>query len=197
LAQKDTVSKNRDIQDSGLVNIVLSNKKVRAFGWGEYRVGGKCLCCDNINDGDCIVVHNIERTNRERIGQIVDGKIEGDTSDRATYFGLLQKRDHPEPVAYLMAEISFGNKMQEFKKVTVYTITDKEKKTNFLSNCELGYYDQFNRLQWVGKKESIRFGEPLTFEIENPILSKMVVLRVEGGKNLITEVAIFAGNKKE
>jgi hypothetical protein len=194
-AATDSVIKKTDSDKSELVNIVPGNKKIRAYGWGEYRVNGRCLCCDKINDGDCIYVQTIERTDRERITQIVDGKVEGDTGDKTTYFGGLEKRELPKPVVLLMAEISLG-KMYEIRKVIVYTMMDREKHTNFLSNCELGYYDQFGRLLWAGKAESKTYDEPITFEIENPVLTKMLLLRVNGGKNRITEVAIFCGNKK-
>jgi len=194
-AGADSLTRKTVIDTSEPVNIVLENKKIRAYGWGEYRVNGRCLCCDKLNDGDCIYVQTIERTDRERITQIVDGKIEGDTSDKTTYFGGLQKRDLPKPVTLLMAEITLG-KMYTISKVIVYTMMNKEKHTNFLSNCELGYYDQFGRLLWVGKKESIQYDEPITFEIENPIFTKMLLLRVDGGKNRITEAAIFSGGKK-
>lgn len=189
-------SKKAVIDKSGLVNIVPGNKKIRAYGWGEYRVNGRCLCCDNMNDGDCIYVQTVERTDRERITQIVDGKIEGDANDNTTCFGGVQKRDLPNPVTLLMVEISLG-KMHEISKVIVYTLMDKEKHTNSLSNCELGYYDQFGRLLWVGKAKSKKYDEPIAFEIENPVLTKMLILKVDGGKNRITEVAIFSRNKKE
>jgi hypothetical protein len=194
-ASESPLLKKAVINKTELVNIVLGNKKIRAYGWGEYRVNGRCLCCDNMNDGDCIYVQTIERTDKERITQIVDGKIEGDAGDNRSYFGDLKKRDLPKPVTLLMAEISLG-KMYEIRKVIVYPMMDKEKHTNFLSNCELGYYDQFGRLLWVGKAENKKYGEPITFEIENPVFTKMLVLRVNGGKNRITEVAIFSGNKK-
>lgn len=192
--QADSLLKKNGIKKDTLVNIVPGNKKIRAYGWGEYRVGGKCLCCDNTNDGDCIVVHNIERTERVRISQIVDGKIEGDTSDNTTYFGNLNKREHLEPVNFLMVDISLG-KMYEVRKVFVYTIMNKEKHTNFLSNCELGYYDQFDRLQWTGTVESTKYNEPIIFEMQNPVLTKAIMLRVKGGKSRITEAAIFCENK--
>jgi hypothetical protein len=195
-AQKDTVKKIADTEKSELVNFALKNRKVRPYGWGEYRVGGRCLCCDNKNDGDCIVVHTIERTNRLRIKQLLDGKIEGDTSNSKTYFGNVMKRDHPEPVTTLMVDISLG-KEYEIRKVIVHSIIDKEKRTNSLSNCELGYYDQFNRLQWTGKVKSKKFDEPIEFNMKNPALTKKIMLRIKGGKNIITEVAIFSKQKTE
>jgi hypothetical protein len=192
----DSAMKKAGSDKSELVNIVPGNKKIRAYGWGEYRVNGRCLCCDKINDGDCIYVQTIERTDRERITQIIDGKVEGDAGDKTTYFGGLEKRDLPKPVVLLMAEISLG-KMHEIRKVIVYTMMDREKHTNFLSNCELGYYDQFGRLLWAGKAVSKKYDEPITFEIENPVFTNRLLLRVDGGKNRITEVAIFSGNKKQ
>jgi len=195
-AQKEPAQKKASTQKSELVNIVLGNRRVRPYGWGEYRVAGTCLCCDNKNDGDCIVVHSIERTNRMRISQIIDGKIEGDTSNIRTYFGDLRKRDKPEHVSLLMVDIPLG-KMYEIRKVIVHTMMDKEKRTNFLSNCEFGYYDQFSRLQWMGKKESKKYDEPITFEMENPVLTNKIMLRVKGGKNIITEVAILCDNKTD
>jgi hypothetical protein len=194
--RKDTVSKTGIPEFAGLTNISLSGKKIKANGWGEYRVGGRCLCCDNTNDGDCIVVRTIERTDRERIPQIIDGKIEGDTSDRATYFGNVQQREAKEPVSLLMVEISLG-KMQEVRKVLVYTLFDKAARINFLSNCELGYTDQFGRLQWVGMGKSETYDKPVVFDLEHPVLTKMITLRSNNGKNRITEVAIFAADKKE
>lgn len=195
-APEAPLSKKAVVDKSELVNIVPGNKKIRAFGWGEYRVNGRCLCCDNMNDGDCIYVQTVERTDRERITRIVDGKTKGDTSDNTTYFGGLQKRDLPTPVTLLMAEISLGT-MHEIRKVIVYTIVDKEKHANFLSNCELGYYDQYGRLLWAGKAKSKKGDDSIAFEIENPVLTKMLILRVIGGKNRITEVAIFSRNDKE
>ncbi len=192
--QKNVAKEKAEAEKSELVNIAKGNRRVRPYGWGEYRVPGTCLCCDNKNDGDCIVVHSIERTNRLRITQILDGKIEGDTSNIRTYFGNLKKRDRPEHVATLMVDISLG-KEYEIVKVIVYTMVDKKKHTNFLSNCELGYYDQFNRLQWTGKKENKKYDEPITFEMKNPVLTKKVMLRVKGGKSRITEVAVLCEDK--
>ena len=195
-AQKEPVQEKASTKKSELVNVVLGNRRVRPYGWGEYRVPGTCLCCDNKNDGDCIVVHSIERTNRMRISQIIDGKIEGDTSNIRTYFGDLRKRDKPEHVSLLMVDMPLG-KMYEIKKVIVYTMMDKEKRINFLSNCEFGYYDQFSRLQWTGRVKSKKYDEPITFEMENPVLTKKIMLRVKGGKNIITEVAIFCDTKTD
>ncbi len=192
--QMNVVKEKAEVEKSELVNITKGNRRVRPYGWGEYRVPGTCLCCDNKNDGDCIVVHSIERTNRLRITQIIDGKIDGDTSNIRSYFGNLKKRDRPEHVTQLMVDIPLG-KEYEITKVIVYTMIDKKKYTNFLSNCELGYYDQFNRLQWTGKKENKKYDEPITFAMENPVLTRKIMLRVKGGKNRITEVAIFSGNK--
>lgn len=174
----------------GPANIVVGNKKIRAYGWGEYRVGGRCFCCDNPNDGDCIFVHNIERTNRERIPQIVDGKIEGDISDQSTYFGKVKRREHPEPVDIMIAELSLG-KMYEISKVIVYTLKDNKNVFNFLDNCELGYYNQFDRLQWTGMVENKKSGEPITFTMKNPVLTKKLLLKTNSGNNIITEVAIY------
>ncbi|MBN2567801.1 MAG: hypothetical protein JXB42_00050 [Deltaproteobacteria bacterium] len=190
----DSLVNKNSSEKEGLVNIIPGNKKIRAFGWGEYRVKGRCLCCDNTNDGDCIVVHNIERTERERISQILDGKIEGDTSDEATYFGNVRQREMPDPATFLMVDISLG-KMYEIRKVIVYTMMNREKRTNFLPNCELGYYDQFGRLQWMGRVECKKFDEPIVFEMDKPLFTKDMMLRVKGGKSRITEVAIFCRNQ--
>jgi len=179
------------IENAGLTNIVLADKKKpRANGWGEYRIKGKCLCCDNMVDGDCIIVWNTERTDNQRITQIVDGKIEGDLQDETTYFGALKRREHETFVTFLMAEITI-KEMQEIRKIVVYTITDKEKKANYLTNCQLGYYDQFDRLQWGAKVERKKLDEPISFVLERPILTKKILLKIEDGKNIITEVAIF------
>jgi hypothetical protein len=172
MVQKDALSKNSGIETSGLTNIVLTDKKIR--------------------DGDCITVLTTNRTDRIRIKQIVDGKIEADTSDKTTYFGDVFERERPTaPVALLMAEITL-NKQWDIYKVIVYTMVDKEKKKNYLSDCcELGYTDQFDRLQWVGKKKNEGLDDHITFEMEKPIFTKDLFLKVEGGKNRITEVAIF------
>jgi hypothetical protein len=191
----DSLSKNSGVDTKGLTNIVLTDKKIRATGWGEYRVGGKCLCCDNIRDGDCITVQTTNRTDRIRIKQIVDGKIEADTTDKTTYFADVFERDRPEvPVSLLMAEIVL-TKQQDIYKVIVYTMVDKAKNKSFLSNCELGYTDQFDRLQWAGKVENNEHDDHIAFEMENPIFTKSILLKVKGGKSRITEVAIFTRNK--
>jgi hypothetical protein len=71
-------------------------------------------------------------------------------------------------------------------------MVDKEKKKNYLSDCcELGYIDQFDRLQWAGKKKNEGLDDHITFEMEKPIFTKDIFLKVEGGKNRITEVALF------
>ena len=188
--QADSLEPKEATLNDGLINIAVGNKKVRAYGWGEYRVKGRCLCCDNTNDGDCIVVHNIERTDRDRITKIIDGNIEADTANVETYFGNLQQREHPDPVTFLMVDISLG-KLYEIKKVIVYTLLDKQNCTNYLPNCELGYYDQFTRLQWMGRIERVKLDQPMTFELENPIFTKSIMLRIKGGKSRITEVAIL------
>ena len=95
-----------------------------------------------------------------------------------------------------MAEITL-KKMADVYQVTVYTMIDKEKKKNFLSNCEFGYYDQFDRLQWAGKAESRWPDNHIIFKMEKPVLTKSILLRVKGGKNRITEVAIFGRNEKK
>jgi hypothetical protein len=186
-------SKNSEIEDPELTNIVLTEKGIRAEGWGEYRVQGRCLCCDNALDGDCIIVQSTNRTDKTRIKQIVDGKIEADTNDKATYFGDVMERENPVPANLIMAEITL-KKIRDIYKVVVYTMVDLEKKKNFLSNCQLGYYDQFDRLQWAGKEESKGIEDHITFKLQNPILTKNVLLRVQGGKNRITEVALFCLN---
>ena len=195
-AGTDSTHKKAVVEEGELINIVPGNKKIRPYGWGEYRVNGRCLCCDNVNDGDCIYVQTIERTERERIPQIIDGKTDGDKSDKTTYFGDLNKRDLPKTVELLMAEISLG-KMYEIGKVVVYTISDKEKRLNYLTNCDLGYYDQFGRLLWAGKAERTTYDAPITFNLKNPVFTKMLLLRVDGGKNRITEVAIFSKKQKQ
>ncbi len=190
-AQQDMLSKKRAIDTAGLTNIVLTQKNIRATGWGEYQVGGKCLCCDNLLDGDCVVVHTTNRTEKWRIKQIIDGKTEADTNDKSTYFGDVSERDKPKPVSLIMAEIDL-KKMTDVLLVVVYTMVDKEKKKNYLSNCELGYYDQFDRLQWVGKAETGWWDDHIAFRVEKPILTKSILLKVKDGRNRITEVAIFS-----
>ena len=196
MAHDDSLLKRSNIGTEGLTNIVLTQKNIRAYGWGEYKVGGRCLCCDNLLDGDCIIIHTTNRTDKTRIKQIVDGKIEADTSDKSTYFGDVEERERSEPVNLLMAEITL-KKMTNVYKVIVYTMIDKEKKRSFLSNCEFGYYDQFDRLQWAGKAENKASDDHITFEMEKPVFTKSILLKVKGGKNRITEVAVFSRNDKK
>ena len=208
MAQEKTLSTTVDItpgdsrpkkvsnEYKGLSNIVMEDKSIRAYGWGEYRVMGRCLCCDNALDGDCILVQNTNRTNRTRIKQIVDGNIEADTSNPKSYFGDVMERDNPKPVSVIMAEITFKN-IRDIYEVIVYTMVDKEKKKNYLSSCELGYYDQFDRLQWAGKRESKWSDEYISFQLEKPILTKDVLLKIEGGKSRITEVTLLGKKIKQ
>ena len=93
-----------------------------------------------------------------------------------------------------MAEITM-KKMGDIYKVIVYTMVDKEKNKNFLRECELGYYDRFERLQWVEKKESKGSDDHIAFEMEKPIFTNSILLKIRGGKSKMTEVALFS--KKE
>jgi hypothetical protein len=180
-----------------LTNIALSTKKIRAMGWGEYVVGGHCLCCDNMRSADCITVQTTNRTDKLRIKQVIDGKVDPDTIDKTTYFGdLFEREAETKPVAVLMAEISLP-KLQDIYKVIVYTVSDSLKKKNVPFNCELAYTDQFDRLQWVKKVENSGHDEQISFDLEKPIFTKSVLLKIKDGRNRITEVAIFAENKKE
>jgi hypothetical protein len=72
---------------------------------------------------------------------------------------------------------------------------DEEKKKNYLPECELGYYDRYDRLQWAGKKESKWSDGYITFGMEKPIFTKSILLKVKGGKSRITEVDIFGKDK--
>jgi hypothetical protein len=206
-AQGDSLSKNKAVVQKGspatntgvdmkeLTNIVLTDKKIRVSGWGEYVVGGHCLCCDNMRSVDCITVNTTNRTDKQRIKQILDGKTEADTGDKATYFGDIFERDvSTKPVALLMAEITLP-KLQDIYKVIVYTVADSLKKKNVPFNCELGYTDQFDRLQWAGKVENNGRDDHITFDLEKPILTKCILLKIKDGRNRITEVAIFVKNK--
>jgi hypothetical protein len=197
ITQETAPLKNSVDEDSGYTKIDLTDKKIRVYGWGEYRVGGHCLCCDNIRDGDCITVSTVNRTDRIRIKQIVDEKIEADTSDKTTYFGDVMERDRPDaPVNLLIAEITLKN-LQDLYKVIVYTMVDKEKKKSFLSTCELGYTDQFDRLQWVGKVENKKSDDRITFTMEKPVFTKNILLKIKDGRSRITEVALFTRNNKK
>jgi hypothetical protein len=180
-----------------LVNIALTNKKIRAMGWGEYVVGGHCLCCDNMRSIDCITVQTTNRTDKLRIKQIVDGKIERDTVDNSTYFGGLFEREmQTKPVVVLMAEITWP-KLQDIYKIVVYTVADSLKKKNVPFNCELAYMDQFDRLQWAKKVENSGHDDHITFDLEKPIFTKNILLKIKDGRNKISEVSIFAENKSE
>lgn len=187
MAQGDSFSKKKNREP---VNIVLTDKSLRAYGWGEYRVMGRCICCDNSLDGDCILVQNTNRTNRRRIKQIIDGKVLADTSDKSTYFGDVMERENPVPVSQIMIEIQY-KKIRDIYAVVVYTMVNEKKKKIFLSDCELGYYDQFDRLQWVGKVTCKWPNDHITFEMQKPILTKNILLKVKGGKSRITEVDIY------
>jgi hypothetical protein len=180
-----------------LTNIALTSKKVRTTGWGEYVVGGHCLCCDNMRSIDCITVQTTNRTDKLRIKQIVDGKIVRDTADNTTYFGELYEREmQTKPVAILMAEINLP-KLLDIYKVAVYTVADSLKRKNVPFNCELAYYDQFDRLQWTTNVANSGKSEVITFEFEKPIFTKSILLKVRDGRNKITEVAVFAEDTKE
>jgi hypothetical protein len=197
VVQKESSSMNIGVDNKGLTNIALTDKKIRANGWGEYVVGGHCLCCDNMRSVDCITVNTTNRTDKMRVKQILDGKTEADTGDNATYFGDIFERDVPtKPVALLMAEITLP-KLQDIYKVIVYTVADNLKKKNVVFNCELGYTDQFDRLQWAGKVENNGHDDHITFDLEKPIFTKGILLKVKDGRNRITEVAIFVKNKQE
>jgi len=74
----------------------------------------------------------------------------------------------------------------------VYTIIDEEKKKNYLTNCELGYYDQFSRLQWVEKQDKERFDEPIIFDFKTALSTDKLLLRIKGGKNIVTEIALLS-----
>jgi hypothetical protein len=194
-AQEVSAPKNASFGKIDLTNIVLTDRKIRASGWGEYIVGGHCLCCDNMRSADCITVQTTNRTDKMRVKQIIDGKIEADTGDNTTYFGEIFERDvTTKPVALLMAEITLP-KLQDIYRVVVYTVADSVRKKNVLFNCELGYTDQFDRLQWAGKVENSGHDDHITFDLEKPIFTKDILLKVKDGRNRITEVAIFTKNK--
>jgi hypothetical protein len=191
MAQGDSLLKKSESGMKKLKNVVLiTDKTIRAYGWGEYKVMGRCLCCDNALDGDCILIQNTNRTERERIKQIVDGKFLADTNDKSTYFGDVMERERQVPASLIMVEITY-KKIRDIYAVTVYTMIDKEKKKSFLSNCELGYYDQFDRLQWAGKAKCKWPDDRITFEMQKPILTKSILLKVKGGKSRITEVGLY------
>jgi hypothetical protein len=179
-----------------LVNILPKSKNIRAYGWGEYKVGGRCLCCDNLLDGDCIIIHSTNRTEKQKIKQIVDGKTEADTGDKSTYFGDVMEREQDVPVKVIMAEITL-KKMVDLWQVTVYTMVDSAKKKSYLTNCELGYYDQFDRLQWAGNYENKENADHITFKMNKPVYTKSILIKVKGGTNRITEVGMFCKTGKE
>ncbi len=185
--------KKKKKSPEGLSNIVLEDKSVRAYGWGEYKVMGRCLCCDNALDGDCILVQTTNRTDRIRIKQIIDGDIAGDPDNPSTYFGDVTERETSKPVTTLMVEITMKNPADVYE-VILYTMVDKEKKRSYLSKCELGYYDRFDRLKWVAKKECKPGYEYLSFQMERPILTKDILIKIEGGKSRVTEVFVLGKN---
>lgn len=194
--QQESSLKIDNSENNELTNIVVTTKKIRAYGWGEYEVGGRCLCCDNMLDGDCIIVHNTNRTEKKPVKQIVDGKIEADTSDETTYFGDLEERERAEHVTQLMAEITL-NKQRDIYKIVVYTMVGKEKRSSFLSNCEINYFDQFDRLQLAGKADNKKGDTNITFNFKKPVFTSSLLFKVNGGTNRITEIAIFCKKSKE
>jgi len=190
-AQAVTVPKNTRAGKVELVNIAATNKKVRAMGWGEYVVGGRCLCCDNMKSIDCVTVQTRNRTDKLRIKQIVDGKVIRDTSDNATFFGNVFERETvTKPVAILMADITWP-KLQDVYKVIVCTVADSLKVKNVPFNCELAYYDQFDRLRWLKKVANSEHAEQIVFDLEKPILTKNILLKIRDGRSKLTEVAIY------
>jgi len=193
---QDGPEKKMSADKDDLINIVDGAKTIRAKGWGEYRVGGRCLCCDNMLDGDCIIVHSTNKTRKVQIKQIVDGNTRGDPNDKTTYFGDVEERDRPEYVLLIMAEIDL-KEFHDIYRVTVYTMVDKKNNKSFLPNCELGYYDQFDRLKWVGKRENKKNEAHITFEMEWPIYTDEIFIKASGGRSRITEVAIFTRGKQE
>jgi hypothetical protein len=195
--QNSAVLKKDGIAGKELVNIVSTEKKIRAMGWGEYRVGGHCLCCDNMRSVDCITVQTINRTDRLKIKQIVDGKTAADSGDAAACFGNIYERDAPAtPVALLMAEITLP-RQRDICRVIVYGVADSQKRKNVTFNCELGYMDQFDRLQWAGKVENSGHEDRIVFDPAKPLFTDHILLKIRDGRNRITEVAIFAEDKKE
>jgi hypothetical protein len=81
--------------------------------------------------------------------------------------------------------------MRDIYAVVVYAMTDEQKKKVFLSECELGYYDQFDRFKWAAKAECKWPDDHITFEMKKPILTKSILLKVQGGKSRITEVDLY------
>lgn len=180
-----------------LVNIATTNKKTRANGWGEYVVGGRCLCCDNMKSIDCVTVQTRNRTDKLRIKQVIDGNIVRDTSDNGTFFGNVFERENvTKPVALLMADITWP-KLQDVYKVIVCTVADSLKPKNVPFNCELAYYDQFDRLRWLKKVENCGHAEQIVFDLEKPVLTKNILLKIRDGRCKLTEVGVYGQAAKE
>jgi hypothetical protein len=171
-------------------NILSTDKKARVYGWGEYRVMGRCLCCDNSLDGDCIVVQSTNRTPRKRLKQLADGKIKGDLNDTKTYFGDLTERDSDRPVIDLMIEVRYPE-LRDVYAVVVYTIKNEKIEKSYLSDCELRYYDRFDRLQSVRKAECKWPDDRIIFEMNKPFLTNRILLIAKYGKSKITEVEVY------
>jgi len=94
-----------------------------------------------------------------------------------------------------MIEITF-KKMRDIKAVVVYTMLDDGKKKPYLSTCELGYYDRFERLQWAGKTECKWPHDYVTFDLERPIYTNSLLLKIKGGKSRVSEVEIYAKDEE-
>ncbi len=173
-------------------NLTQTLENIRVEGWGEYRSAGKCLCCDNILDGDCIVIGNVERTEKLNIPQVIDGIKSQITNDDASYFGELKRRDDLRLVTQLYLKITLPLE-QEISKIILWT--QKKDGRSCLTNCEVAYVDQFDRINWIYKVENNRFNDFISFDFKKPVPTKCVLLKIIGGNSRVTEVDIFSKKK--
>lgn len=172
---------------AGLVNLTKTVKGIKAEGWGEYKGAGRCLCCDNILDGDCVSIDNIERTEKQRLPQIMDGNEYGDDQDEKSFFGNVKKRKEDKYVSYMYVKIMLPRE-KGISKVIVFGV--KRKNRFALTNCELGYIDQFDRLKWLEKIDD-NTGRYMVFDLDPVITVKNIMLRIKGGQSKLAEVQLF------
>jgi len=170
------------------LNLLETTKRMRARGWGEYRAAGRCLCCDNIRDGDCIIIGNVERTERLLIPQVVDGVRTPPDDSPEAYFGEVAQRGTKKLVSELYAQVDLPSP-RVVTRVVVWTMRRDGKP--LLSNAEVGYVDRFERIQWAAARDGNRDREFIELPFPKPVTTKSILVRVVGGASRITEVEVY------
>jgi len=170
------------------LNLLETTKRMRARGWGEYRAAGRCLCCDNIRDGDCIIIGNVERTERLLIPQVIDGVRTPPDDSPEAYFGEVAQRGTKKQVSELYAQVDLPAP-RVVTRVVVWTVRRDGKP--LLSNAEVGYVDRFDRIQWTAARDGNRDREFIELPFPKPVTTKSVLVRVVGGGSRITEIEVY------